>query len=96
MGLCHIMDKESGSNNSILARFDCDLSLDINRPFLNGIIYGLIKRPIFSGLCECQKYGWIIGNQHAIFYFTIILVFYIGLLQKLFQVSYRLKNHRMN
>ena len=32
-GLCHIMDKESGANNSILARFDCDLSLDINRPF---------------------------------------------------------------
>ena len=32
-GLCHIMDKESGANNSILARFDCDLSLDVNRPF---------------------------------------------------------------
>ena len=32
-GLCHIMDKESGANNSILARFDCDLSLDINRDF---------------------------------------------------------------
>ena len=28
-----IMDKESGANNSILARFDCDLSLDINRDF---------------------------------------------------------------
>ena len=37
-GLCHIMDKESGANNSILARFDCDLSLDINRPFFNVII----------------------------------------------------------
>ena len=32
-GLCHIMDKDSGANNSILARFDCDLSLDINRDF---------------------------------------------------------------
>jgi hypothetical protein len=32
-GLCHIMDKESGAKNSILARFDCDLSLDIDRPF---------------------------------------------------------------
>ena len=32
-GLCHIMGKESGANNSILARFDCDLSLDINRDF---------------------------------------------------------------
>ena len=32
-GLCHIMDKESGANNSILARFDCDLSLDTNRDF---------------------------------------------------------------
>ena len=31
-GLCHIMDKESGVNNSVLARFDCDLSLDVNRP----------------------------------------------------------------
>ena len=30
-GLCHIMDKESGNNNSILARFDCDLSLDVDR-----------------------------------------------------------------
>ena len=27
------MDKESGANNSILARFDCDLSLDTNRDF---------------------------------------------------------------
>ena len=32
-GLCHIMDKESGANNSILARFDCDLSLDVDRDF---------------------------------------------------------------
>ncbi len=30
-GLCHIMDKESGNNNSTLARFDCDLSLDVDR-----------------------------------------------------------------
>ena len=30
-GLCHIMDKESGNQNSILARFDCDLSLDVDR-----------------------------------------------------------------
>lgn len=30
-GLCHIMDKETGANNSILARFDCDLSLDVDR-----------------------------------------------------------------
>ena len=27
------MDKESGANNSILARFDCDLSLDVDRDF---------------------------------------------------------------
>ncbi|VGO16366.1 hypothetical protein PDESU_04957 [Pontiella desulfatans] len=32
-GLCHIMDKESGNNNSILARFDCDLSLDVDRQY---------------------------------------------------------------
>ena len=32
-GLCHIMDKESGADNSILARFDCDLSLDVERDF---------------------------------------------------------------
>jgi hypothetical protein len=32
-GLCHIMDKESGANNSILARFDCDLSRDVDRPY---------------------------------------------------------------
>jgi len=32
-GLCHIMDKESGDNNSILARFDCDLSLDVDRQY---------------------------------------------------------------
>ncbi len=31
-GLCHISDKESGAQNSILARFDCDLSLDVDRP----------------------------------------------------------------
>ena len=27
------MDKESGAVNSILARFDCDLSLDVERDF---------------------------------------------------------------
>lgn len=32
-GLCHIMDKESGANNSVLARFDCDLSRDVDRPY---------------------------------------------------------------
>ena len=32
-GLCHIMDRETGVSNSILARFDCDLSLDVNRDF---------------------------------------------------------------
>jgi hypothetical protein len=32
-GLCHIMDKESGNNNSTLARFDCDLSLDVDRQY---------------------------------------------------------------
>ena len=31
-GLAHVMDKESGANNSELIRFDCDLSLDVNRP----------------------------------------------------------------
>jgi len=30
-GLCHVMDKESGANNSRLIRFDCDLSLDVDR-----------------------------------------------------------------
>jgi len=32
-GLCHIMDKDSGANNSLLARFDCDLSLDVDRQY---------------------------------------------------------------
>ena len=31
-GLAHVMDKESGANNSELIRFDCDLSLDVDRP----------------------------------------------------------------
>jgi len=31
-GFCHIMDKESGNENSILVRFDCDLSRDVDRP----------------------------------------------------------------
>ena len=33
LGLCHIMDKESGNNNSLLPRFDCDLSLDVDRQY---------------------------------------------------------------
>ena len=30
-GLCHIMDRKAGQ--SVLARFDCDLSRDVDRPF---------------------------------------------------------------
>ena len=49
------MDKESGANNSILAHFDCDLSLDINRPFFKRNNLRFNKGPIFSGFGNAKS-----------------------------------------
>ena len=54
-GLCHIMDKESRAKNSVLARFDCDLSLDIDRPFFKRNNLRFNQETYFQGALRMPK-----------------------------------------
>ena len=50
------MDKESGSNNSELIRFDCDLSLDVDRPIFKSNNLRFNKETYFQKTMLMPRY----------------------------------------
>ena len=49
------MDKESRAKNSFLARFDCDLSQDIDRPFFKRNNLRFNQETYFQGALRMPK-----------------------------------------
>ena len=64
-GLCHINPDGGGAvNKSILARFDCDLSLDVDQPdFKRNNLRFNKQTYLQSGVCLSQEWKTKIKNE---------------------------------